>query len=226
VPRERRRREDHEYEEVRRPRRRPPWEYENPWLWVGLLAILVAAGVLVAYFVGRDDDEPARSGTVTVTTRAAAQPQPQTDAETETVTTPTVSVAVAVPDVVGQTQLQAGQALQGDGLVPETFPVPSELQRGSVVAQNPVAGTELDEGEKVRLNISTGGGTRPQVEVPDVTGPEADDARLALWRAKLCVRTLERAAPSDEDVGEILAQTPSPGTSVQQYAQVTIYVGT
>lgn len=232
MPRERRPPEDYEYEEEVRPRprrRRPaPWEYENPWLWVALLTILVAAGVLIAYFVGRDDDEPARTGTFTVTTQAATDTGPATvtDTETETQTVTTTPEIVAVPDASGLTQLQAGQAMQAEGLVPETVPVPSELQRGSVVAQNPAAGSELEEGERVRLNISVGTGPRPPVAVPDVTGPEADDARLALWRAKLCVRTLDRAAPSDEEVGEVLTQQPSPGASIQQYTQVTIYVGT
>jgi len=221
MPRERRPPEDYEYEEVRRPRRRPPWEYENPWLWVGLLAVLVAAGVLIAYFVGRDDDESTGPGTVTVTTQVATGGETVTATQTVT-TTPEV---VSVPDVVGRTQLEAGQAVQNEGLVPNTVPVPFELQRGSVVAQSPEAGSQVQEGDAVRLNISVGTTTRPLVEVPDVTGPEADEARLTLWRAKLCVRTIDRAAPSDEEVGEVLAQQPSPGARVQQYAQVTIYVG-
>jgi hypothetical protein len=230
VARSRRPPDEYEYEEeTRRPPRRPPWEYENPWLWVGLLAVLVAAGVLIAYFAFRDDDDEP-TGVTTVTTQleteAALQPETQTETVTETETVITQPETVDVPDVIGQTQLEAGETVQEAGLVPDTYPVPSELQRGSVVSQNPPAGTELDEGEVVRLNISVGGGPRPSVQVPDVTGPPADESRVALWRAKLCVRTLTRDAPSQEEVGEVLAQQPSPGASVQQYAQVTIYVGT
>jgi beta-lactam-binding protein with PASTA domain len=35
-----------------------------------------------------------------------------------------------------------------------------------------------------------------------------------------------RAASSSSQAGTIVAQSPSAGTSVQQFAQVTIYVGT
>jgi serine/threonine-protein kinase len=166
----------------------------------------------------------------TVTTQVQTEPPPPTETEpatvTETETVITEPETVEVPDVTGQTQLEAGEAVQDAGLVPDTYPVPSELQRGSVVSQNPAPGTELEEGQVVRLNVSVGGGTRPSVQVPDVTGPEASDARLALWRAKLCVRSQSRAAPSQEEVGEVLTQQPSPGASVQQYTQVTIFVGT
>jgi hypothetical protein len=44
--------------------------------------------------------------------------------------------------------------------------------------------------------------------------------------AKLCVRTLTRKATTSSQVGNVVAQSPASGTSVQQYAQVTIYVGT
>jgi beta-lactam-binding protein with PASTA domain len=59
-----------------------------------------------------------------------------------------------------------------------------------------------------------------------VTGPQVNDARLTLARAKLCVLTLTRKATTSSQVGNVVAQSPSSGTTVQQYAQVTIYVGT
>jgi hypothetical protein len=202
------------YEEERRPPGPPPHGV-NPWVWVVALGLVLAAGVIIAIVVVRSNDS---SSTVTVTTGSTA-----TTSTTATVTTqPPLS---DVPDVGGETQISAVTTVQDAGLVPNTYPVPSSQQRGTVVAQNP-SGGQLQEGGAVRLNISTGTTDTPEASVPDVTGPAADDARLTLARAKMCMRTLTRPAPSSDAVGTVLAQSPSAGASVSQFAQVTIYVGT
>jgi eukaryotic-like serine/threonine-protein kinase len=183
---------------------------------VALFAILIAAGVIIAIVVFRNHNSSASTTTVTVTTGSTV-----TDTATTTVTTQ--PKLVKVPSVSGQTQLNAIQSLQSAGLVPNSYPVSSQ-QRGTVVAQSPAGGGQLTEGQAVRLNVSSGTGTRPAVTIPDVTGPKADDARLTLARAKLCVRTATRNASSTQ-VGTVVAQSPSAGASAQQYAQVSIYVG-
>ena len=124
------------------------------------------------------------------------------------------------------TRTAAIDAVQSGGLVPNSYPVSSQQQRGTVVAQSPTGGGQVTQGSAVRLNVSSGTGQRPSVAIPNVTGPQAGDARLTLARAKLCVRTLTRKATTSSQVGNVVGQAPASGTSVQQYAQVTIYVGT
>jgi beta-lactam-binding protein with PASTA domain len=78
-------------------------------------------------------------------------------------TTVTLSVSsgakpVVVPTVVGQTQGSAVNALTAVGLKPVLHNVPSARPAGTVVAQKPAAGKEVDKGSKVELNVSTGTG--------------------------------------------------------------------
>jgi PASTA domain len=205
----------------------PPWWRENPWVVLALLGVLVAAGVIVAFFALRGDHGSATT-TITATpgtTTATGTTSATTQATTTTQTTTTTRI-VSVPNVVGQTQLDAGPTMQDAGFVPNSYPVSSSQQAGTVVAQDPPGGTDLSQGRTVRLNVSAGRGTRPPVQVPDVTGPEASSARETLWQSKLTCTTLTRAAPSSQSVGTVLAQQPGPGTSLQQFAQVVIYVGT
>jgi serine/threonine-protein kinase len=181
---------------------------------VAILGLVLAAGVVLAIVLIRNDDDGGSSGsTVTVTTGS-----------TSTVTTQ--PQLVSVPDVGGETQISAVGTVQDAQLVPNTYPVRGEQQRGVVVAQSPSAGSDAQQGSGIRLNVSTGTGDTGTTTVPGVIGSDADDARLTLARGKLCVRTLTRTASSPGDVGNVVGQSPSSGTNVAQYAQVTIYVGT
>src|SRR5204862_8191411 len=63
---------------------------------------------------------------------------------------------VVVPQVVGQTQGSAVNALTGLGLKPVLHNVGSAKPAGVVVAQQPAAGKEVDTGSKVTLNVSSG----------------------------------------------------------------------
>src|SRR6478672_8705941 len=66
------------------------------------------------------------------------------------------SKPVVVPQVVGQTQGSAVNALTGKGLKPVLHNVGSAKPAGIVVAQKPAAGKEVDKGSQVTLNVSTG----------------------------------------------------------------------
>jgi beta-lactam-binding protein with PASTA domain len=65
---------------------------------------------------------------------------------------------VVVPRLIGQTQGAAVATLTDLGLKSQLKDVPSDQPAGVVVAQNPPAGKEVDEGSTVALNISTGSG--------------------------------------------------------------------
>ena len=65
---------------------------------------------------------------------------------------------VTVPDLVGQTEDEAKEQLQQLGLQANVDMVPSEEPEGTVVAQNPTAGTTARADSLVRLNVSTGQG--------------------------------------------------------------------
>lgn len=123
---------------------------------------------------------------------------------------------VVMPDVVGRPLPDAGGELEAAGLVADSEPTTSQEPPGTVVAQEPGAGTKLSAGEIVLLQVAQGGGT---ASIPNVVGQTAADARAKLWAAKLTVRTLYRSGQP----GVVLAQQPT-GTA-PAYSQVTISVG-
>lgn len=206
------------------PRIPPPW-YRDVWPW--LLALgLVVLGIVGGYFgyEAYQDDQDDEPEVVTVTTGTTTSDTGTTTSETTT-TVEEPPEPVAVPDVLGQSYVEAGSTIEGLGLVADSYPVASTETRGTVVAQRPTAGTQLDEGDTVRNNVALGSGERQTREVPDVTGPQASDARSTLRTAGLTVRTQYRQPPSPEEEGEVLTQSPSPGTSVPDLTQVVIFVG-
>jgi serine/threonine-protein kinase len=181
----------------------------------------VVLGIVGGYFAydayqDNTDDEPE---VVTVTT-GETETGMTTGETTTTVEAP--PEPVSVPDVVGQSYVEAGSSLEGQGLVADSYPVASSETRGTVVAQRPNGGTQAEEGGTVRNNVALGGGERPTREVPDVTGPQASDARATLRTSGFTVRTMYRRPPSAEEEGEVLTQDPAPGPSRGSVAAVAI----
>jgi beta-lactam-binding protein with PASTA domain len=164
-------------------------------------------------------------GAVVELVLSAGEPEVVTETETvtETEEEPEPEM-VEVPDVVGTDHVDAGATVDETGLIANSFPVESTEERGTVVGQNPDPGTQLPEGERVRLNVSLGEGEREAAEVPDVTGEDEVEARQILRDAGFTVRTLDRAAPEPGNVGEVILQRPEP-RSAPVLTQVTIYVG-
>jgi len=204
----------------------PPW-CRDIWPWLLALGLIVL-GVVGGYFAyeayqDNEDDEP-EVVTVTTTEGDTGTTTGSTTSETTT-TVEEPPQPVTVPDVIGQGYVEAGSTIEGMGLVADSHPVAASETRGTVVAQRPTGGTQLEEGDTVRNNVALGGGERPTREVPDVTGPQASDARATLRTAGLTVRTQYRQPPSPEEEDEVLTQSPAPGTSVPDLTQVTIFVG-
>jgi serine/threonine-protein kinase len=89
----------------------------------------------------------------------AQNPEPDTEAPTGSSVRINVSKGpgeVTVPDLVGLTEAQAKQELAELDLRANVAQVPSEEPAGTVVAQNPPAGTTTRVDELVRLNVSSG----------------------------------------------------------------------
>jgi serine/threonine-protein kinase len=152
---------------------------------------------------------------------------------------------VLVPQVVGLSQGAAVNKLTAAHLKPVLQNVPSAQPSGTVVAQKPKAGSEVDKGSKVTLNISTGTpstttvstttttattatttaptGTRAQkVSVPRVTGLAAAPALRRLNVLRLRPTLAYRR--SSQPVGRVLSQSPAPGSTVARGARVPLVV--
>ncbi len=125
---------------------------------------------------------------------------------------------IEVPDVTGRPAAEAVDAIEQAGLVAQVGEAYSgEVEKGRVISQNPADGT-LFRSDPVSVVVSLGPET---VQVPDVEGDDADDAKAALEAAGLTVRTvvLLPAGPNN-----VLRQAPAEGSTVRVGSEVTIYI--
>ena len=129
---------------------------------------------------------------------------------------------VAVPDVVGLPEGEAVGAIEGEGLTANVVREPSdEVEEGVVIAQDPGAGTELEEGEAVQIVVSEG----PEFEMPDVRGDDADDAEAFLEdELGLDVSQEGTPEPCPQPPGTVCDQDPEPGATVRPGDSVTLFV--
>jgi beta-lactam-binding protein with PASTA domain len=147
---------------------------------------------------------------------------------------------VVVPQVVGQTQGSAVNALTGAGLKPALHNVGSSKPAGIVVAQKPPAGKEVDKGSKVTLNVSTGtpstatttttttttttpaGTAAAKVKIPNVTGLAQTPALRQLNTAGLHPQVVYRK--SSQPANRVLEQAPTSGKTLARGSKVSLVV--
>ncbi|MBA3347125.1 MAG: PASTA domain-containing protein [Actinobacteria bacterium] len=155
----------------------------------------------------------------------ATQTQPtQTQPPATTQTTPPEPAPAVVPDVVGGPLADAARAFGDQGLKVSVQPVPSEEPAGNVVAQARPAGTELERGDTVQLNISTGPEPAANATVPEVVDRQQADARSRLASAGFEVLSIQlRGNPSQ--VGVVISQTPDGNAQIPGGSLVILYVG-
>jgi eukaryotic-like serine/threonine-protein kinase len=132
---------------------------------------------------------------------------------------------VAVPNVVGQTASDAGANLREAGLEARVVNVPSGEPEGTVVAQNPRAGSETRRGTPVRINVSTGARSQAGVEVPDVTGLDEQQATDELEAAGFVVVAVDEPTPDETQVGIVIRQEPAAAERAPRGTEVTIVLG-
>ena len=201
------------------PPRRP-----TLWPWLLALLVLVLAGIGAAFYLADDDDEEP-SATATTSTQPTTTSPTTTSATTEPTTTAVATTQV--PDLVGVQSADAQETLREAGLRANVHTVPSSQPSGAVVAQNPAAGAEVEEGSAVRLNVSAGGTPPAPPEpatVPDVVGLAQTDAVRALQDAGL--KAAVQLVPSQEPAGDVVAQAREPGASLERGDTVQINVST
>jgi eukaryotic-like serine/threonine-protein kinase len=129
---------------------------------------------------------------------------------------------IVVPDVTGLSRESAEARLRDDGFGVAVAQQESDAPEGDVISQSPSAGTELTRGETVTITVSTG---RPQVDVPDVIGMSARNARSSLRSAGLEPVTQERTVTDPAQDGVVVEQRPGSGTQVDPGRQVVIVIG-
>lgn len=131
--------------------------------------------------------------------------------------------SVTVANVEGQPVAAAKAALEDQGLTVEVIKVPNlDVPKGTVIRQNPGAGTKVNKGETVQLTVSDGAGT---VKVPDVEGDTFEDAKTALEAVGLTAK--QQDEPSDTiALGKVIRTVPAPNAKVEKGTEVVVFVST
>jgi eukaryotic-like serine/threonine-protein kinase len=163
-----------------------------------------------------EDESP---GTVLAQNPAARDLAPRGATVTLTVAT---EPQIAVPDVIGQSQTAATNAIVGAGLRVNVEEAADDAPAGQVINQNPAAGTEVAPDTTVNILVSTG---PEQVQVPNVVGATESEATNALDGAGFGVQVNEVPSSSQND-GLVISQSPAAGSEVDPGTVVTITVGT
>jgi serine/threonine-protein kinase len=125
---------------------------------------------------------------------------------------------VTVPNAVGIPQSEARSQLVNAGFAVTTAQVFSDQPAGTVVAQDPAAGTHAAPGTKVRLNVSKG---VAKADVPSEVGTLVDQAQSDLAAKGFKPSVLR--VPSDQPVDTVVAQSP-PGGQARKGATVRLNV--
>jgi serine/threonine-protein kinase len=127
---------------------------------------------------------------------------------------------VKVPDVVGLTETDAKKRIRAADLrisIEQESSV--KVSAGIVIRSDPSAGRPVDRRSRITLVISSG---PQQVEVPDVTGQNQEDAVARLREEGLSAVVREKS--SSEPVDTVVSQTPAGGLKVDEGSSVTIFV--
>jgi serine/threonine-protein kinase len=226
------------------PRRRPRW----PWLALGgvLLVALIVGVILLVSPPARTQVPSVVGSSISVATQRLQNDgfevtyvrdnsdkprntvigqQPTGGSVADEGSTVTLNISdgraiSAVPDVVGAGRRTARKTLIAAGFLVDEVPTPSDTVKiDRVIAEQPSARSQAEQGTVVQIQVSTG---PEQVAVVDVTGKSEDDARTALEQVGFKV-AVEQKEDAEQDPGTVLAQNPARGRAARG-STVTITV--
>ncbi len=125
-----------------------------------------------------------------------------------------------VPQLIGLTSLEDVRTALADAnlTLGDILEEESNQPAGYVLDQDPTEGTQLAAGSAVSITVSSG-----LVDVPDVVGLSESQALSDLARAGFETQVIDQEIVGVAD-GEVLAQSPQPGTKLERGSLVTITV--
>jgi eukaryotic-like serine/threonine-protein kinase len=134
---------------------------------------------------------------------------------------------VEVPSVVGYTEQQARDQLTANNLQVEVKKQNGDAEtKGTITAQDPVGGTEVDENSTVTITLNQGPKTGT---IPDgLVGQNVDDVEKALDDLKFSNVNTVAAKSEDPDTqpGEVISVSPKEGSTVPLDSKITVKYAT
>ncbi|HVL82016.1 MAG TPA: PASTA domain-containing protein, partial [Actinomycetota bacterium] len=131
------------------------------------------------------------------------------------------TATASVPELVGRPHPEAAQAAVDHGFRVQTTEVDEGGAPGTVVAQDPPAGTLLARTGTIRLVVTRGS---PQVVIPEVAGQPLPEARATLEGVGLTVAEVLFRATEEVAPGTVLRTDPPAGSSVDGGSPVSMVV--
>lgn len=131
---------------------------------------------------------------------------------------------VSVPDVAGETENDAREILQGQGIknIQITRNAHPSVLQGLVISQDPEPDTKIKVTRTVTLSVSLGPENR---DVPDVIGLPIGDAKIKINKNELNVTDpVQERNSSDYPAGVVLDQDPKPGSKLSKGSGVILFV--
>lgn len=157
----------------------------------------------------------------------AQDKEPGTEVDKNTTITVTISSGeeaktTTVPDVVNREESEAEQMIRDANLTVAhgEAQYDDNVAEGNVISSNPVAGTEIEEGQTVTIVVSLG---QKPATVPDIRGMSAADAEAALSAEGLVGSASEDYSDTVE-AGKVISQRVDPNSEVDKGTTVSYVV--
>jgi beta-lactam-binding protein with PASTA domain/predicted Ser/Thr protein kinase len=126
-----------------------------------------------------------------------------------------------VPSVTGEQINVARTVVQADKFSVAVIDVPNAAPKGTVIGEDPGAGTRAASGSTVTLTVSAG---PSNVAVPSVQGDTVAAATRALRSRGLKVGRVERQSSNTFPIGQVMSTDPAVAQSVAPGTPVTLLV--
>lgn len=156
----------------------------------------------------------------------STDPAPATEVQiggTVTVLVSSGPAKVKVPEVKGQSQAEATEALEGAELKPVVQKREvEEPAPGTVISQSPAAGSQLKPGSKVTIVVAQ---APKGVTVPSLLGESEGEALSTLNSLGLGSKVTSRTVTDPSKEGLVVHQDPGAGAKLQKGEVVTIAIG-
>ncbi|MDA0565418.1 Stk1 family PASTA domain-containing Ser/Thr kinase [Streptomonospora sp. S1-112] len=129
-----------------------------------------------------------------------------------------------VPDVVGMGEEEAANVLRDAGLrmeVADSQVYSDDVEPGLIAEVDPGVDDRVLPNDTVTVSLSKGPQT---VEMPDVVGQSASDARAALEEEGFTEITEEQTTSHEEPAGTVLSTDPEPGAEADREGEIVLTV--
>ena len=129
---------------------------------------------------------------------------------------------IEMPDLTGLSKSDAAAQLKKMGLkLGSVYEKYSNEEAGTVIKQDPKAGTKISRGQTVDITVSKGKQSH-KVSVPDVTGVSLDAAKAALQSRGLRVGSVSKQE-SRQAAGTVISQSPASG-EVEEGSSISLVI--